>query len=179
MPNLDFSDFSEDASYFKEVVDYAFLIPDSKKSGENDMVLTFGEAGRFMGNEFYRGWLQSTGFEITALIEGKWEKVYHAFLSSTTLANHLITCEQDGQSNNNFFNHQALTLEQLEYRLSDLFNSIETFEFDTVPTSKSEPKEKKPANKTLKYCPVCGAPLPPGAKFCTECGAKLSDYGIG
>ncbi|MHA1583410.1 MAG: zinc-ribbon domain-containing protein [Candidatus Baldrarchaeia archaeon] len=36
---------------------------------------------------------------------------------------------------------------------------------------KTEVKETQPI--TYRYCPYCGSPLPPGAKFCPRCGAAI------
>jgi hypothetical protein len=38
------------------------------------------------------------------------------------------------------------------------------------PSSK---KEKKIPERARKVCPVCGAPVEPGAKYCWKCGARL------
>jgi predicted amidophosphoribosyltransferase len=49
-----------------------------------------------------------------------------------------------------------------------------------VKVKKVEVKEINPQSKELeksarvKRCPICGAPIEPGAKYCWNCGARLS-----
>lgn len=45
--------------------------------------------------------------------------------------------------------------------------------FTQTPYPKPEVKVEEVPTVTYRYCPYCGAPLPPDAKFCPKCGASI------
>ncbi len=170
VPNLDLSEFNEDAEYLKSITELDFLLPE-KNNNTNDAVFGFGEAGQFMGVEFYRCWFQSIGFEISVLTNNKWQILQRGFLAPTSLANHLILTEAN-KNNALTFNHQAMTREALEFKLSQIFRSILSGTLDQMAELPSIENQVESSSNFI-ICASCGAKLPADAKFCNHCGAPV------
>lgn len=91
-----------------------------KKTDETFM--TFGEAGSMMGVEFLRTWLLCAGFEVNVITGQGPKDVLRFFIAPTGLTNHFISFEGDDPRSCTA-NHQAMTSEQLKYRMKTLFAS--------------------------------------------------------
>lgn len=174
-------------AYASILTDKNFLLHAQTDSPQNDF-LVFGEAGRVMGVEFYRTWLQCFGFDLkvkknTGANGIKFKTAERIFVAPTALANHFVRLEMTG-TGHAMVNHQAYMKEQLVHKLNEIFEaalkpaSAEAaqtgFDLNTQlgtgtaePTVATTSAEKKP-----KYCANCGRPFHEGAVFCTNCGAK-------
>jgi len=170
----------------EEVVKRGFLVG-TKRAGGTDTVLLFGEAGMRIGSEFLRSWVSSCGYSLDVVGPDGPRTLQRGYIASTALANHWFRFDtKDGTLQ---VNHQPLSLEQYGQKMGDLLLSGMVVERQAdaagvavtskqaapshpVSQEKTTPRGAAPA-KTPKFCPGCGAPVKPGAKFCSSCGRSL------
>lgn len=163
--------------------------------------MVFGEAGQIMGVEFFRSWLTSCGVEINMAGENGFKAVERFFIAPTLLGNHFVRLESvdNGKA---MVNHQLYTIEQLAFKLGELFgkafgmdvsdvsSAIKSAQATPPPAqaapifsapkgaekSADVPRQTKaaPPPPSPRFCRNCGTKLSAGAAFCANCGAKLS-----
>ncbi|WP_028307973.1 zinc ribbon domain-containing protein [Desulfitibacter alkalitolerans] len=178
-------------SYASILTDKSFLVHAQTDKPDND-VLVFGEAGRVMGVEFYRTWLQCFGFDLKVKEgskgnDARFKTAGRLFVAPTALANHLVSLEMTGNGRA-MVNHQAYMKEQLVHKLNEVFEaalkgipgetaqagpeaSAEASAESNAGAAKSTVVETKVKTK-LKFCGQCGKPFAEAALFCIHCGAK-------
>lgn len=144
-------------------------------SGEG--IMTFGEAGKNMGVEFYRSWMLAAGFEINISTASGKKTVSRMFIAPTALANHFVKLE-NGIGGKCIVNHQAYTSNQLEVKLEEIFEQAmsmktETFEAERVQVQNNPVNPPIVEARTNKFCKNCGAVINPNIKFCANCGTKV------
>ncbi|SHK16469.1 hypothetical protein SAMN02745975_03787 [Geosporobacter subterraneus DSM 17957] len=109
-------------TYASVLTDKSFLFHAQTDKPEND-VLVFGEAGKVMGVEFYRTWLQCFGFDLKVRLGGKnnsFKTVERIFAAPTALANHLVRLEMT-EKGHVLVNHQAYMKDELISKLNQIF----------------------------------------------------------
>lgn len=195
-PGLDPEEFDLNADKTRILMDKSFLVT-SQTEGHSEQRLGFAEAGQTMGVEFYRTWLVAAGLEIMVAAPGGITAVERLFLAPTALANHWIQIKSPAASGQAArVNHQALTYDQLQVKLNQLFEqalSLPVVPLATVAPARpmqptpaatsasaaqspgqtqvqAQPAAAKPATR---FCASCGSPLQPSAKFCKQCGIKV------
>ncbi|MDD2456987.1 MAG: zinc ribbon domain-containing protein [Eubacteriales bacterium] len=188
-PGLDPAGFNLDAEKTRILMTRNFLTL-QQEQGSQEQVLGFAEAGQTMGVEFYRTWLVAAGFEVLAAASGGIAPVSRLFVAPTALANHLVQIETQNVTGQPIrVNHQAMTYDQLEQKLNQIFD--QALSVPVVPLSSAAapapaasvtaPDQVPPApvaataaaKPATRFCAQCGSPLQPGAKFCKSCGAKI------
>jgi len=170
----------------EQAVKRGFLIG-AKRAGGADTVLLFGEAGTHMGSEFLRSWVSSCGFSLDVVGPDGPRTLQRGYIASTALANHWFRFDtKDGVLQ---VNHQPLSLEQYAQKMGDVLLSgtvverqagtagafvkqRQTILSGAVSQEKTTSADAAPA-KTPKFCPGCGTPVKPGARFCASCGRPL------
>jgi hypothetical protein len=109
-PGLDAFPIQLSADDIRALVAHAF-IQRGRDPGVGDPMLSFGEAGERMGEEFRQGWDLAAGLEVAVWTSRGARALYRAFLAPTALANHLVQIEpaRDGV----VATHRVLTQRQL------------------------------------------------------------------
>ena len=170
----------------EQAVKRGFLVG-AKRAGGTDTVLLFGEAGAHMGSEFLRSWVSSCGYSLDVVGPDGPRTLQRGYVACTGLANHWFRF--DVKDSVLQVNHQPLSLEQYAQKMGDLLlsgtivkrqadaagafvKSKQAVPPHTVSQDKKVHVAPAPA-KTPKFCPGCGAPVKPGAKFCATCGRPL------
>lgn len=196
-PGLNQFTFEPSPEHLDILEEHDFLLPVQHPQTRED-VFVFGEAGRTLGVEFYRTWMMAVGFDTTVLTPQGEKSVNRGFLAPTALANHLIRLEPDGTGGCTA-NHQALTLAELEFRLRDMLDPALAAEGANgvtpglawsgdvgrpaalsgspppqAPQVVPGPPTAAPSGAIGAFCPNCGIPRTPGARFCRACGAPLT-----
>jgi hypothetical protein len=194
-PGLDVQGLDLSGDKTAVLVDRGFLNT-GRDPVSQESILVFGEAGRNMGVEFYRTWLAGIGFETRVAAPGGVRAVNRGFLAPTALSNHLVLIDPTpGRSVQ--INHQAMTLDQLQVRLGQLFTEALALEtappvappmaspvaapvaatasapVGAIPEAPEAPAASAATSAQPRFCTQCGTPTTPGMKFCTNCGAKL------
>lgn len=166
-------------SYASVLIDKSFIIHAQTDKSEKD-VLVFGEAGRVMGVEFYRTWLQCFGFALKVK-QGScgngisFRTAERFFVAPTALANHLVRLEMT-EYGSTMVNHQAYMKDQLVQKMNEIFEAA--LKGTSATTGQAEPEsvaaaiEPIAAEKKAKFCFNCGKPFHGAADFCSNCGAK-------
>lgn len=179
---------------------HAFFEEETLTSGEE--TLMFGEAGQAMGVEFFHSWLLSCGFEINVAGSDGFQTVERLFIAPTVLTNHFVQIE-DVEEGKASVNHQSYTMEQLMYKLGELFDkafSMDVFPIPTISKAATDvsqsvddapfpdstvPMSAEPSAGvrdqtktdtmpfTPKFCRNCGFKLNEGSSFCSNCGMRL------
>ncbi|VDN48444.1 conserved protein of unknown function [Petrocella atlantisensis] len=149
-------DIKLEAKHASLLMDLNFL-ENAGQRDDGDVIMTFGEAGRVTGVEFYRTWLLGSGLEIKVAGNDGFETKGRFFIAPTALCNHFVRIEKetDGQL---YANHQAYTKEQLIYQLKAQVGTV--FESDN--------------QEVEKFCSHCNNQVPVDALFCNKCGNKLN-----
>ncbi|NPV91275.1 MAG: zinc ribbon domain-containing protein [Firmicutes bacterium] len=133
-----------------------------------ESVFTLGERSRLMGTEFVSTWMNATGWQASALIQGQERSLSRVFLAATAFANHLFSFET-GSGGEGRFRHQAASASQLAGTLRQWLETVKK-------VTGSAPASAKPAEDAApraSFCGQCGSAIRPGKKFCSRCGASI------
>ncbi|MEM8813139.1 MAG: hypothetical protein AAGF59_11020 [Pseudomonadota bacterium] len=167
MPGLEAMALEDKSGHLEKLAHLDLLLPGrSGENGDDYDLLVFGEAGRRIGAEYHRSFLQATGFQLNTRVDGTWVTAARGFLAPTALANNLVVAEQRDDVPL-AVNYQAFTRDLLDRKMTALVDGA----VKAVRGPDPEP-EPEPAPTTMT-CRSCGHVFAQTKKFCPECGAKV------
>lgn len=140
-----------------------------------DALLTLAERSRLMGTEFISSWMNATGWQASALINGEEKSLSRVFLAATAFANHLISFE-NASSGESRFRHKAVRTGDLTGNLLSWLAAVKKVTFGRTapaPTQAAHAADTPTDTVKPKFCGQCGAEIRPGKKFCTGCGTAV------
>ena len=139
-----------------------------------DALLTLAERSRLMGTEFISSWMNATGWQASALVNGEEKSLSRVFLAATAFANHLISFENAFGEESRFL-HKAVTGRELTGNLLSWLEAVKKVSSGKTTPAPAPASAADTPQRTAKpkFCGQCGAEIRPGKKFCTSCGTAL------